>query len=293
MDTQITKFNLPDAAIAQMADEYLPLKIAGVTDAAGFKAVHEARMIVKSKRVEVEKVRKELKADALEYGRKVDAEAKRIASMLEPIESHLTAEEDAYQAEKDRIKNEARLKAEAEAREKAEAEAARLKAEQDRIRAEQEAEAKRLQAERDKIAAEQAAMKAEMQAARDKIEADQRAVEAEIRRIRDIDSSRVLQEQLEKAKAEAAEKAKRETEARIAKEAEDRRLQAEAAEAAEIRRNALRPDREKLAAVAAAVKAIEIPSVSADAAEAATEIRLVLKTAAVRIDVIASYVGLV
>jgi len=80
--TQIAKFNLPDTAIALMATAYLPLTIADVNDTEGFKAVHEARMVVKSKRVDVEKVRKELKADALEYGRKVDAEAKRIGLIV-------------------------------------------------------------------------------------------------------------------------------------------------------------------------------------------------------------------
>jgi hypothetical protein len=298
----LARFNVPDAAIAQMADEYLPLKIVDVNDAAGFKAVHEARMVVKNKRVEVEKVRKDLKADALEYGRKVDAEAKRITAMLEPIETHLTAEEEAYQAEKERIKNAARLRAEAEARAKAEAEAARIKAEQD-------AENERLRVEREKLEAERAAIEAERKAAQEKIDAERRlmeakqaaeqeklnaerrAIEAEQKRIADAEAARVRAEEMEKAKAEAAERAKKETEARIAREAAEAKAKAEAAEAAEIRRNALRPDREKLAAVSAAVKAIEIPSVSVDATDAATEIRLILKTAAEKIAIIASHVG--
>lgn len=85
-------FSVSDAAIAQLAAEYMPLKIIDINDAAGFKRVHDARMNVKEKRVLVEKTRKELKADALEFGRKVDGEAKRLTSLLEPIESHLAAE---------------------------------------------------------------------------------------------------------------------------------------------------------------------------------------------------------
>jgi len=63
-------------------------------------------MVVKNHRVAVEKKRKDLKADALEWGRKVDAEAKRISALLEPIEVHLQTEEDKVTKEKERIKAE-------------------------------------------------------------------------------------------------------------------------------------------------------------------------------------------
>ena len=61
---------------------------------------------MKGKRVEVEKKRKELKADALEWGRKVDTEAKRIFGLLEPIETHLQTEENRVAQEKERIRQE-------------------------------------------------------------------------------------------------------------------------------------------------------------------------------------------
>jgi chromosome segregation ATPase len=248
-------------------------------------------MVVKSKRVEVEKVRKELKADALEYGRKVDAEAKRITAMLQPIEDHLTAEEEAYLAEKERIKNAARLLAEQEARAKAEAEAARLKAEQDRIKAEQEAEARRLQAEREKLAAERAAIEAERKAAQDKIDADRRAIEAEQKRLADIEAERIRAEQMERAKAEAAEKARKETEERIARNAAEAKARRECEEAAKARVEALRPDREKLLAVAAAIRAIEVPTVSGEAHDVAVRIRTVLLDAALRVQHLTAEIG--
>jgi myosin heavy subunit len=291
MDTQIAKFNIPDTAIAKMTGEYLPLKIADANDAAGYKAVHEARMVVKSKRVEVEKVRKELKADALEYGRKVDAEAKRITAMLQPIEDHLTAEEEAYFAEKERIKNAARLLAEQEARAKAEAEAVRLKAEQDRIKAEQEAEAKRLQAEREKLASERAAIEAEhtrllqMEAER------MRVIAAEQKRLADIEAERIRAEQMERAKVEAAEKARKETEERIARNAAEAKAKAEREEAARVRAEALRPDREKLLGVAAAIRAVVIPSVSADLQEIARKIKAAIDNAASQVEDYASRIG--
>ena len=292
LDTDLTKFNIPDAAIAKMASEYMPLKISDVNDAAGFKAVHEARMVVKNKRVEVEKVRKALKADALEYGRKVDSEAKRITGMLEPIESHLTAEEDAYNAEKERIKNAARLKAEAEARAKAEAEEAAQRAEQERIRKEQEAEAERLRIEREKIEAERAAIEAERRAAQDKIEAERRKIEADQKRLADIEAARVRAEEMEKAKAEAAERAKRETEERLAREAAEAKakVEREAAEAAarveleaaeKARIEAARPDGDKLRSVANEIASVVIPSMTTpDGDKAALSVRRVINVAA-------------
>jgi len=82
------------------------LKVMSLDDQEGFEAVHSGRMVIKGKRVEVEKKRKELKASALEWGKKVDSEAKRIFGLLEPIEKHLQAEEDKITKEKERIKAE-------------------------------------------------------------------------------------------------------------------------------------------------------------------------------------------
>ena len=271
--TELRKFSPSDAAIARMAEQYMPLVIRDVSDAAGFKVVHEARMIVKSHRVEVEKTRKLLKADALEYGRKVDAEAKRLTGLLEPIESHLEAEEKRIQEEKDRIKNAVRLKAEAEARAKEEAESARLKAEQ-------AAEAEHLRVEREKLDAERRAM-----------EEQRRVIEVEQQRLAKIEADHQRVIELEKAKAEAAERAKRETEARLAREAEEAKAKAEAAEAAKRRAEELRPDREKLLAVAIQLRTMTIPRVSADANEAAEKISRVIRRAADAVEEIAGSVG--
>lgn len=270
IESKLREFSISDAAIAKMAEDFLPLVIAGIDDADGFKKVHDARMIVKSKRVEVEKVRKALKEDALKYGRLVDGEAKRITELLDPIETHLKQQEDTYNAEKERIRNAARLKAEAEARAKAEAEAARL-------RAEHEAEAERLRIERAKIEAERAA-----------IEADCRKIEAEQRRLAEAEAARRRAEEVERAKAESAERAKRETEERIAKQAAEAKAKADAEEAARIKAEAMRPDREKLLTIAETLKAMPIPSVSVAASEAAEKIRRVLLHAASKVTEIAS-----
>lgn len=103
-DADIKRFRPADAAIAEMAQRYMPLKIRDVNDSTGFQQVHSARMVVKTHRVNVEKTRKALKEDALKYGRVVDAEAKRITALLQPIEQHLQEQEDAYNAARAKIK---------------------------------------------------------------------------------------------------------------------------------------------------------------------------------------------
>ena len=120
--TALKEYNVPDAAIAKYRQDYLSLTVKGVEDKEGYDLCHAARMEVKGKRVEVEKTRKKLKEDALEYGRAVDKEAKRITALLAPIEEHLLAQEKIVDDEK------ARIKAEAEAKE-----AARIQARIDKL----------------------------------------------------------------------------------------------------------------------------------------------------------------
>lgn len=90
-------------AIAELSKKYMPLKINGIEDKSGYETVHKARMDVKNRRVAVEHKRKELKEDAVRFGKAVDAEANRIKSLLEPIENHLEAEQTAVDQEKKRI----------------------------------------------------------------------------------------------------------------------------------------------------------------------------------------------
>ena len=93
MQEQLVKYDITDAAIAEMESLYMGLTITDLEDKEQFESVHSARMVIKGKRVEVEKTRKGLKADALAWGKKVDTEAKRIFGKLEPIEFHLMTEE--------------------------------------------------------------------------------------------------------------------------------------------------------------------------------------------------------
>ena len=95
-------YDVEDAVIQEMEEKFLPLKVDGPQDKEGFQEVKKARIIVKKTRCEVEAKRKELKSDALQYGKNVDAEAKRIKDRLEPIETHLQEQEDVVKKEKER-----------------------------------------------------------------------------------------------------------------------------------------------------------------------------------------------
>ena len=275
-ETNLVEYNITDAAIAEMESIYLCLKITDIEDKEQFDAVHSARMTVKGKRVEVEKRRKELKADALAYGKLVDTEAKRITGKLEPIESHLDAEEKKVTDEEKRIKAEADRK-EKEKIDKRIAEFAEFnvhlpffdvaamtdgyfdsrliiaradfEAEQKRLAGEaaaRKAESERLEKVREKQEAEAARLKAERLIFEDelrKISADRKTLEAE----KAAEAQRKRQEEFEKQAVEnariAAVKAEKD---RQEKEAWDAKEKAEKEAAEKVRQEALRPDKDRL-----------------------------------------------
>lgn len=89
----VARYNIADASIAELRKKAEGLKIAGTSDKKGYELVRSTRLEIVAIRGGIEKTRKQLKADSLEYGRKVDGEAKRITSELEDIEAPLDAEE--------------------------------------------------------------------------------------------------------------------------------------------------------------------------------------------------------
>jgi hypothetical protein len=129
-----------------------------------------------------------------------------------------------------------------------------------KIAEEQAEEKKRL----DAVAKEQADKEAKIKAEEDRIAAEKKAVEDA--KIKEEDDRRRAEE-LEKAKAEAAEKAKAE-EIRRREEEERKRAEREAkAEAARVRKEARRPDREKLMALADTIDAIPLPVLKTEEAQ--------------------------
>ena len=114
ISTEIKKFNLADAKIAELKEQFKDLEISGVEDKDGYKAVSEAIKIVRTYRTGVEKVRKQIKEDYLKTGRAIDEEAKRLTASIEEIENPLKDKkqeiDDEIQAEKDRQEAEAQAK---------------------------------------------------------------------------------------------------------------------------------------------------------------------------------------
>lgn len=102
LDSELKKFNLADTEIAKLKQQYKDLKITGIDDLEGYKAVDDAIKIVAKKRTGVEGVRKDVKDFYLKTGKAIDAEAKRLTVSLLDIETPLKNKK---QAIDDELKN--------------------------------------------------------------------------------------------------------------------------------------------------------------------------------------------
>lgn len=94
--TSMTMYDVTDAAIAELKQE-----LSGLTE---YNAVSKGIAKVRTLRTRIEATRKQLKADSLAWGRKVDAEAKRITEQLEAIEEPLKLLKAAIDEAKEREK---------------------------------------------------------------------------------------------------------------------------------------------------------------------------------------------
>lgn len=95
--SDLVEFKKQDAVIADMAEKYSGMTVAKHS----YKAVRAARIEVKNVRCAVENLRVDLKKQPLELCKTIDAEAKRLTKLLEPIESALEKEEKAEDARKE------------------------------------------------------------------------------------------------------------------------------------------------------------------------------------------------
>jgi hypothetical protein len=266
---ELVKYSVTDAALESYRDEFLPLTVKGLDDLEGYEKVREARLFIKGERVNVEKRRVELKAHSLEYGRAVDAEAKRITDAILEVENHLIAEQKKIDDEK------ARMKFEKEQREKLPDRKAKVA----EIGAEiTEAElltlddvafgevlntliATKLEQQRVEQEERDRALKAEAE----RIEAEKKAIEDE--RLEAEREARHKAE-VEEASRKAAEQARIQAEI-DAKRKGDERIAAEAAAKAEADRiEAERPDTEKLHSFAGTFRLIQFPEVTSKKAQA-------------------------
>lgn len=228
----IVQYDVTDAAIATLAERFKGISFDTPANYdVGRRALGELRDI----RGKIERRRKELKADSLEFGRKVDAAAKHLTALVEAIEDPLAAAKKAIDDEEARKKQEA---------EKAELrkldEELRLKREKEEAdaKAAREAEEKRLAEERARLDEEKRQHEAKQREEEERQRAERQRIETEQRR---LDAQRREIEEREAA-------ARREQEARdVAARAEEEAKQKAAAEMAEVARlQAMKPDLQKV-----------------------------------------------
>lgn len=104
---QAITYDVPHAVIEQLAERYLPLKIKSINDKSGLRRVQAGREALHELTRKIEKRRKELKADSLDYGRKVDEAARELQSLIEPIAGHLQQLEHDNARERTRLERDA------------------------------------------------------------------------------------------------------------------------------------------------------------------------------------------
>lgn len=231
----------------------------------GYEEGRKAIAHLRGVRTAIEKRRVELKADALDFGRRVDKAAKDLTALIEGVEAPLkerkAAVDDAAERARRAAEDAARVEAEAKAKAEREAEEARIaeekrkldeqrklfeeqqrktdaeraerekaeKVERERVETEQKAERDRLAAERREIETAQLAIRKQQEA----------AARAEQERLAAIERERLAAEQAERDRVEAERRA---AEAKAAAEAEAARLEA------------MKPDLERVTAWAKAVR---------------------------------------
>lgn len=227
---EVVSYNPIKAALNDLAQRYKKV-VFDVSTQQGMAVAKAAYKDINQYSVALENARVKEKADSLAYGRFVDAEAKRIAEQLDALRLPIKEQIDEV-AKREQREREAAIKAE---QDRILAEQAAAKAAEEKRMAEQRAEIARQQAEIAKAQREaeeharaaRAVIETEQRAARAKIEAEERA--ARQAREEADRAARIVREQ-EEAKLKA-ERDRIEAEARAvaaAKRAEQERVDAEA-----------------------------------------------------------------
>ena len=300
-ETAVVKYDLNTATISKMASIYMGLSITDLENEDEFNAVHDARMVVKGHRVTLDKAVRAYNDQANAFKKEVKAKAQPLYDGLNPIESHLVAEEKKVTDEQKRIKEEADRKerekiqarvnilqmygavspfqevaimtddefdiALAGSQEVFEAERKRLADEEASRKAESErlaAERAELEKQRKEQEKKNAIRKAELDAIQQKISVDKAALEAAVR----AEQERKDREEFEK---KAKEEARIQAEKDAAENARQRAEEAEALAAVEAekkaRQEALKPDKEKLDQYAVGLTSIIGPDLQSEAAK--------------------------
>lgn len=94
IETALAKENVTNQVIAKLKADYSGLKINGIDDKAGFKAVEDARKECKSIRVLATKICKKGREEAIQTQKDWITKEKEVVSSIEEIESELEKESD-------------------------------------------------------------------------------------------------------------------------------------------------------------------------------------------------------
>jgi hypothetical protein len=265
-------------AIAEISnDQYIAgiqakvLALPPATEKEGYELRRKTIADLRKIRTTIEARRKELKADSLSYGRRIDAFAKHWTAQIEEIEQPLVLEKQAVDEAKEKAKREAeeaeRRKQEEEARQRIQAEEARLS----EIRKVEEA---KLAEEREKLrrAAELLRQEAEAQEAeRRKAEADHLARLQEIGRQQQETAAKQKAEEERIAslrhKFEDEQRAADEFAAKVKAEREEKEQAAQREKERLARAERIKPDIVKLREYAEKLVAIPTPKVNSTEAK--------------------------
>ena len=204
MTTEIVEYSKTEAALADLTQKYGGV-IFDVTTTDGMKIAKQGRAEIKKYRTSLEELRIAIKAPALRRCQVIDEEATRIKKALLDLETPIDAQ---IKAEEQRKENE-RLAA--------------VRAEQERLAAEERA---RKEAEEAKLAAE----RAELARQRAELEKEQRErdEQARLAKLRIDEEERASRQRIEDAERKARrEREAEEAKAKAAREAEETRIRAD------------------------------------------------------------------
>jgi len=279
------------------------IKVTSIDQKREMKLARESRLAVRDARLQVEANRKRLKESIVRRGKAIDGAANVLKDLLEPIEIYLL-EQETFAARHEAARKDALRSAREEAlralgtdpkafanlgetdettwesvlQTAKDAQAAKLQAEKEaeevRLEAERIAAEKREAARQEKAKQEAERVERERAQAAENARLAEQAAAEKAERERAEEEARKARAEQERAERElAAERERRAEEERKAAEqerlaAERERQAAEAREAAKLaaeRAAALAPDREKLAAFAAALRGLPVPELTTEA----------------------------
>lgn len=239
--------------------------VTDINDKEGMKKAEGMRKQIKALRLDLEKVRKAKKHNALQEGKAVDSIAKEIKAMIEPTEEYLKEQEEFAKREKARIAEQVKAERKAQLDEyefdttfidlgemdeenyarlletAKNAHEAKVKAEQDAAEAEHKRQEEEAEKERQRIAAE----KAEQERIRQEREQLEKELAAERAK---AEEERKAREAAEKKRLAAEKKKRAEEQARLKAEEEARQKALEAG------------DKEKLFELLGHIQSIELKS---------------------------------